>query len=161
MCPLFFRFPSHLCHHRALSRVPFAIQYMLLCYTLVIYFIHNSGYMSVPISQFILPSFCLSISALQISSSVSFILHSTYKWFNTICVFVFVTIIFTRSVYVAANGTISSFYGWVMVHCLGDCVCVCVCIISHLLKLVICWWVLVLFECLDIQVSVWVPFSIL
>ena len=30
MCPLFFGFPSHLGHHRALSRVPCALQYILI-----------------------------------------------------------------------------------------------------------------------------------
>ena len=43
----FFGFPSHLGHHRALSRVPCAIQQVL-----IIYFIHsiNSANMSIPIS---------------------------------------------------------------------------------------------------------------
>ena len=52
--PLFFGFPSHLGHHRALSRVPCAIQF-----SLVINFIHsiNSVYMSIPFSQFILHPF--------------------------------------------------------------------------------------------------------
>ena len=52
--PFFFLFPSHLGHHRALSRVPWAIQSVL-----IIHFIHgiNSVYRSIPISQFIPPSF--------------------------------------------------------------------------------------------------------
>ena len=42
--PLFCRFPSHLGHHRVLSRVP------VLCsrFSLVIYFMHSSIYMSFP-----------------------------------------------------------------------------------------------------------------
>ena len=53
--PLFYGFPSHLGHHRALSRVPCAIQF-----SLIIYFIHNinSVYMSISISQFIPPPPC-------------------------------------------------------------------------------------------------------
>ena len=48
ICPLFFGFPSHLSHHRALSRVPL----LYYRFSLVIYFIHiiNSTYMSVLIS---------------------------------------------------------------------------------------------------------------
>ena len=34
MCPLIFGFPSHLGHHRALSRVPCALQYILISYLL-------------------------------------------------------------------------------------------------------------------------------
>ena len=30
--PLFFRFPSHLVHHRSLNRVPCAEQYVLISY---------------------------------------------------------------------------------------------------------------------------------
>ena len=53
----FFGFPSHLGHHRALSRVPCAIQSVL-----IIRFIHgnNSVYRLIPISQFIPPSFLCS-----------------------------------------------------------------------------------------------------
>ena len=38
--PLFLGFPSHLGHHRALSRAPCAIQSVLISY----YFIHSSVY---------------------------------------------------------------------------------------------------------------------
>ena len=44
-----FRFFSHICHYRVLSRVPCAIQQVLLSY----YCICNSTYMSISISQFI------------------------------------------------------------------------------------------------------------
>ena len=75
---LFFVLPSHLDHHRALSRVPCATQQALTSY----YFIQSSVYMSTPVSQFIPPplsllsihmlilSVCFSISALQMGSSV-------------------------------------------------------------------------------------------
>ena len=39
--PLFFGFPSHLGHHRALSRVPCSAQYVLISYLFYTYFIHN------------------------------------------------------------------------------------------------------------------------
>ena len=72
---LFFRFVSHLSHHRGQRRVPCAR------FSLVVYFMHsiNSVYMSIPISQFIPPhppfllgihtsvfSIYVTISALQI-----------------------------------------------------------------------------------------------
>ena len=52
--PLSFQFPSHLGHHRASSRVPYAIQQILISYL----FIHsiNSVYMSIPTFQFIPPT---------------------------------------------------------------------------------------------------------
>ena len=53
---LFLRFPSHLGQHRALSRVPCVLYSR---FSLVIYFIHSSVYMSVPISQFIPPSYTI------------------------------------------------------------------------------------------------------
>ena len=51
MHPFFFGFPSHIGHHRALSRVPCALQKVLISYL----FIHNSVYLSISISQFIIP----------------------------------------------------------------------------------------------------------
>ena len=48
--PLFFRFPSHLGYHGALSRGPWAIQQALISC-----FIHSSRCVSTPISQFISP----------------------------------------------------------------------------------------------------------
>ena len=47
--PVFFGFPSHLGHNRALNRVPRAISR----FSLVTYFIHSSVYMSIPIFQII------------------------------------------------------------------------------------------------------------
>ena len=51
--PLVLGFPSHLGHHRALSRAPV----LSSRFSLVTYFIHsiNSVHMSIPVSQFILP----------------------------------------------------------------------------------------------------------
>ena len=78
-------FPSHLGHHRALSRVSCAMQSVLISY----YFIRsvNSVYMSIPVAQFISPalsflasthllSTSVSISALQVRSSVQCRYHS-------------------------------------------------------------------------------------
>ena len=72
-------------------------------FSLVIYFIHSSVYMLIPTLLFILPCpalvsmfvlyLCVSISALQISSPVSFS-NFTYKWnhmWNMIFVFLFLT----------------------------------------------------------------------
>ena len=79
--PLFFGFLSHLGHHRALSRVPCAIQQVLISYL----FIHSGVYMSVPISQFIPPPpsplgihtfvlyICVSISVLHIFQTFDFL----------------------------------------------------------------------------------------
>ena len=73
--------PSHLGHRRALSRVPCAMQSVLISY----YSIRsvNSAYMSIPVPQFISPALSflasvhllptsVSISALQVRSSVQF-----------------------------------------------------------------------------------------
>ena len=51
---LSFFFPSYLGHHRSLNRVPCAIQWVLICYL-----IHTqSMYKSIPVSQFIAPTWC-------------------------------------------------------------------------------------------------------
>ena len=50
---LFFGFPSHLNHQRAVSRV----SVLHVRFSLVSYFIHSSVYMAVPVSQFIPPLF--------------------------------------------------------------------------------------------------------
>ena len=50
--PLFFGFPCHLGHHRALSRVPCAIQQVLISY---LFYTQQCVYTSIPISQFIPP----------------------------------------------------------------------------------------------------------
>ena len=78
MHPFLFGFPSHLGHHRTLSRLPCAVQLVLISYL----FMHNRVYVSIPTSQFIPPFPCtgtgiyafvlyirVSISALQVSSS--------------------------------------------------------------------------------------------
>ena len=51
---LFFGFPSHLSHYRALSRVPRALQQVLISY---LFYTHNRVYISISISQFS-PPFC-------------------------------------------------------------------------------------------------------
>ena len=80
ICPLFFGFPSHLGHHRALSRVPCAIQQVLISYLFYtqqgIYVNPNLPIYPTPLSRlgihtFVL-YFCVSISALQTGSSVPF-----------------------------------------------------------------------------------------
>ena len=82
----FFKFPSRLGHLRALSRA-FSV---LCCFSLIIYFICSGLYLSIPISYFMpLPHsppwylylwsyICVSTSTLQIGSSISFFLDSTY-----------------------------------------------------------------------------------
>ena len=83
-----------------------------------------------------------------------------YKWYHIIFVFLCLTslsVIFSRSIHVAANGNISFFF------MTNSPLCVCVCIhthtyiyiyiyihiyISHLLKPIVCWWALGLFPCL-------------
>ena len=46
--------PSYLGHHRSLNRVPCAIQWVLICYLIYT----QSMYMSIPVSQFIAPTWC-------------------------------------------------------------------------------------------------------
>ena len=56
-------------------------------------------------------------------------LDYTYKWYHTVFVFVLLillSIIYSRSIHVAANGRISFFYGWVIFHF------VCVSIYIHI-----------------------------
>ena len=67
--PLFWT-SSHLGHHRALSRVPCALQYVpTICFT------HSSIYMLIPISQFIPSS---PMATCPFSTSVSLFLP--WKW---------------------------------------------------------------------------------
>ena len=80
MYPFFWGFLSHLVHYRTLSRVICAIQQVLISYL----FYTQCCVILIPISQFILPLFsplgvhtfvrdiCVSISVLQIGSSVPF-----------------------------------------------------------------------------------------
>ena len=66
-----------------------------------------------------------------IFTSLLHFLDSTYKWYDTIFVFVWLvslSIIPSKSIHVAANDKILFFfYGWVVFHCVCVCVCVCVC----------------------------------
>ena len=59
--PLFFGFPSHLGHHRALSRVPWAIQQVLISYLFytIVYIYLNPSLQIHPISPSLLVSLCL------------------------------------------------------------------------------------------------------
>ena len=60
----FLKFPSHLGHHSALSRVPCATQ----CFSLFIYFVHSikSVYLSIQISQFLSPPWYPYICSLHL-----------------------------------------------------------------------------------------------
>ena len=77
---LFFGFPSHLGHHRALSRAPCAIQWVLISYLFYtqqcIYVNPSLPIYCTPPSPLGIHTFvlyvCVSISALQISLSVPF-----------------------------------------------------------------------------------------
>ena len=74
--PLFFGFPSHLGHHRSLSRVPCAIRKVLISYLFYTWqccMCQSQSPVSshIGIHMFVL-YVCVSISALQIGSPVSF-----------------------------------------------------------------------------------------
>ena len=97
----------------------------------VIYLIHSSIYMSIPISQFTSPSpssfgihkfvlyICVSISALQIILPFFKIPHISnimrYLFFSFWLSSLSMTS--TRSIHVSANGTIHLFLWWVIFHC--------------------------------------------
>ena len=97
--PSFFVFPSHLDYHRALSRVPCAIQCVLFRFL----FYTEAVYMSILISQFIPPSspqpWYPYVSSLHLcfyfyfaNKSICIIfLDSTYKQYYTTFVFLFLT----------------------------------------------------------------------
>ena len=92
--PLFFRFPFQSGHHRAMSRVPCASMF-----SSVTYFIHSSVYNvtpspnpSHPHPTFVL-NVCVSISALQIGSSI------TFFYFPHICLDIW-CLFFTMRVFV-------------------------------------------------------------
>ena len=82
---LFLVFPSHLGHHRALSRVPCTTQQVLMSHLFCAQqYVHiNPNLLIYPclllpslVSMFVL-YFCISVSALQMSSSKAFFLDST------------------------------------------------------------------------------------
>ena len=91
-----------------------------------------------------------SQSWLNTHSSLFSVLDSTYKWYHTVFVFFCLTslsIMFFSCIHVAANGRVSSFYDWVIFHCVCACVCcvhVCVvCVCVHTVPVLsICWWTL-------------------
>ena len=81
--------------------------------------------------------FCGSISVLY----VHFVLDPMYKY-HTVFVFFCLTplsMAISRFIHIAANGMISLFYGWVILHCTY---------VPHLLYLFICQWTLRLLPCL-------------
>ena len=91
ICPLFFGFPSHLGHQRALSRVPCVVQQVLISYLFYTQYqqciyvnpnlpIHPSPTSPLGIHTFVL-YVCVSISALQASSSVPFF-QIPHIWVN-------------------------------------------------------------------------------
>ena len=80
MYPLFFGFPSHVGHHRAISRVSCALQQVLISSLFCTYScihvnpnlpIHPAPFSPLSVHMFVL-YVCVSISALQIGSSVPF-----------------------------------------------------------------------------------------
>ena len=73
---LFFGFPSHLGHHRAVSRVPCAHSR----FSLVICFKPSRVYMSTPISKFIPPPLPSLVSVHLFSTSVSLFLRWKYLY---------------------------------------------------------------------------------
>ena len=95
VCPFFLQFPSHLGHHRALSRVSCAIQSMLISYLfytqqcIYIYAspnlpIHSNHPCSLSICMFVFYTHGF-ISALQISSSIQFPRFHIYALIYNIC----------------------------------------------------------------------------
>ena len=94
--PLFFSFPLHLSHLRALfpvlyNRFSFVIYFICIIHVCVCVNtytnpklrIHPTPPFLLGISKFVL-YICVSISALQVSSSVPFFLNSTYKQYYMI-----------------------------------------------------------------------------
>ena len=75
--PLVYGFPSHLSHHRALSRFP----ELHSRFSLVIKFIHNWVCLSNPISQLIPPSLSsLGVPTLVLFIGVSVSVYSPFSW---------------------------------------------------------------------------------
>jgi len=69
--------------------------------------------------------------------SFVFFLYSTYKWYHTVFVFLWLIslrIIFSRSIYIAANGRIPFFfYGWLIFWCVcgGGIIVICSSVDGH------------------------------
>ena len=149
--PHFFGFPSHWSHHRALS-IEFPVLYSR--FSVVSCFIHSSVYMSIPISQFIPPSFppwYPYICSLRLCFCFCFankficiiFLDSTYKRYYMIFIFLFLTY-FTLydSFWVHPRlcrwHYFIPFYGWVIFHCIY---------VPPLLYPFLCRWTLRLLPC--------------
>lgn len=117
--PFSFRFFLHIDYRRTLGRFP--VLYTWPCWPVIPC---ASVHMPIPNPQSIPPhppvpfgnhkffKVCESVSLVQISLFVLFLLDSTYKWFHVIIVFVCLTLY-------AAHGIISVlFYGRVVFHCM-------------------------------------------
>ena len=79
--PLFFGFPSHLGHHRALSRAPCAVQSVLISH-----FIHSSSvHMSIPVSQSIPTPWRPYICSLHLCLYYCFVSKIIYTIILDIC----------------------------------------------------------------------------
>ena len=76
---------------------------------------------------------CKLVSLLQYSLVLLF-LDYTYKWYHTLCVFVWLislSIIHSKSIHVVANSKIW-FFLWLSSIPLHVCVCVCMCVCIHI-----------------------------
>ena len=128
--PLFFRFSSHLDHHWVERLVLYSR------FLLVIYFIHSTVYISIPISQFLL---VIPISQFILFPPLAFIMFSLHlclcfwfankfictsfldtrfhlcKWYYTIFVFLCLTY-FTLSLGLSTSLQMA-LYDWIMFHC--------------------------------------------
>ena len=116
--------------------------------------LHSSLYLLVPIPNLSLSSTLSPLVTTSLfSTSVNLVLfyiyihlyyflHSTYKLHHIVFVFVWhpLSILFSRSINIAANGRILFFFcGWVIFHCIS---------IPHLFNSIIHWWALGLLPCL-------------
>ena len=113
--PLFFRFYSHMCHYRVLSRVPCAIQQVL-----IICFIQWCVYVNpnLPVYPHLSPLVTISLFSTSVTPFLlnrlicTVFLDSTYKRYHMIFVFLWLTSLnmtIFRSIHVTANGIISFF----------------------------------------------------
>ena len=117
--------------YKIMDKIPCARQYILL----LIYFIHSSLLIPYPNlfpfsllfgnHEFVF-YVCESVSVLHIHSFV-LLFWSTYNWYHVVFVFLWpisLSMIFSRSINIAANDNISFF---LRLSNIPVCVCVCVC----------------------------------
>ena len=146
---------------KSLSELYFGLNKHTIFFLLVIYFIHSSVSMSIPISQFITPpppppppplsalgvhTFVIYICVLFLPCKLIHLYHFSrfhiYVLIYNIC---FSLSDVCHSVWQSLDPPTSlqmtqfhSFYGWVIFHCIY---------VPHLLYPFVCWWAIKLFPC--------------